>query len=182
MLDPQKIVAIARSYVGQEEIPPNAGFKDPAFAGKMIRAGFVKGDSWCAIFAKMVWLEAAGNDTALRSLIMRLLSPSALTTYYQCAHDGSFKVGDEPRPGAIVVFKHGTDPGGHLGHEGICTNGPGFFLSQGNYFNGFTSVEGNTTPNDPNARSGGITAEKTHELHLSPNPTGLNIIGFIYPS
>lgn len=175
MLDPQKIVAIARSYIGQEEIPPNAGFKDPAFAGKMIRAGFVKGDSWCAIFAKMVWLEAAGNDTALRSLIMRLLSPSALTTYYQCSHDGSFKVGAEPRAGAIVVWKHGVVPANHEGHEGICTEidtNPACF----------GSVEGNTSPNDPNARSGGITAEKIHGLGLPPNPTGLNLIGFIYPS
>ena len=52
------IARIAQSYNGQEEIQPNQGFKDPAYAAKIAATGWVKPDPWCAAAAIVVWTQA----------------------------------------------------------------------------------------------------------------------------
>lgn len=49
-----KIVEVAKSYVGQEEISGNMGFKDFDFNKQMKAVGFYLGAPWCAFFAKLV--------------------------------------------------------------------------------------------------------------------------------
>jgi hypothetical protein len=169
-----KIITIARGYVGQSEIPPNAGFKDASFEAKMKAMGWQKGWAWCAIEAKLIWMEAAAGNPTLQAQIRHLCSPSALGTLHNYATTPGFTVSQIPVPGAIVVFKHGIDPNAYEGHEGVVVS----VDPDGIHYN---SVEGNTSPTDPNERNGGICAEKTHLLSLPPNPRGLNLKGFIYP-
>jgi hypothetical protein len=169
------IVKIARSYIGQDEIPPNMGFKDPVFDAKMRAVGFINSYAWCSLFAKLVWLEASKDNLTLQAKIRRLCGPSALGTLHNFGQAGGFVMNKIPAPGCIVVWKHGTDPAGYLGHAGIVTAAFGM----ADY--SFTSVEGNTSPTDPNERNGGTTAEKRHSLNLPPNPHGLNLVSFIHP-
>lgn len=169
-----KIVSIARSYVGQDEIPPNMGFKDPKFDAKMRAVGFINTYAWCSLFAKLVWLESISDQLVLEAKIRRLLGPSALGTLHNVVQAGGFTISQVPTEGAIVIWKHGTDPNGYEGHAGIVVSVDADCVH-------FKSVEGNTSPTDPNERNGGTCAEKTHALHLPPNPHGLNLKGFIYP-
>jgi hypothetical protein len=169
----EKITAVAMSYIEQDEIPPNKGFKDPTFDKAMRAMGFQTGWAWCSIFAKLVWMEAyAGCDPAFRIKLNKHFSPSALGTLHNFAQDPQFTVNQVVVPGGIVIWKHGTDPHEFTGHAGIGITAEG---------NGFRSVEGNTSPTDPNERNGGTTALKIHQLGLPPNPKGLNFLGCVHP-
>lgn len=167
-----KIISIAQGYIGEQEILGNKGFKDQKFQKDMEAVGWSYGDAWCASFAKMVYLKAyQGSD--LGRLLANLMNPSALGTYYNIAHEGTFKVSQEPERGAIVIFKEGTDHAKFTGHAGIVTSANEHT---------FLSIEGNTGGTDPNIREGYIVAQKPHQLGLPPNPHGLNIVGFIIPN
>lgn len=177
-MSPDLIVKIARSYVGQDEIPPNMGFKDPKFDAKMRAVGFINSYAWCSLFAKLVWLESLSDELVIQAKIRRLLGPSALGTLHNVGQAGGFVIDKIPAPGSIVIWKHGTDPSGYQGHAGIVTQTAESLSG----LKGFSSVEGNTSPTDPNERNGGTTAEKIHGLDLPPNPHGLNLVAFIHPT
>ena len=170
-----KIISIAKSYIGQQEIIPNAGFKDKTFEAKMIAAGWYKGAAWCEFMAKSTWLEAYAG-TQWEKLINTLLNGSALSSYYACSHDGRIKVSQQPVPGAIAIFKLGTDPAKHEGHAGIVIDTSQIDSDI------FVDVEGNTNDgSNPNIRDGFIVATKQRFLGLKPEPKILNLIGFILP-
>lgn len=173
MLIAEKIVSIAKSYIGQEEVLGNLGFKDAQFEDKMKEAGWEVGQAWCAYLGESVWRQAYGESHPLYKTISRLFSASALSTYYNFANSKQFKVGKQAQPGALVIWKHGTDPAKHTGHLGIVT-------SAGIPPTTFQSVEGNTTSGNPNEREGYIVAEKLHPLDRLPTPNGLNLVGFVY--
>jgi hypothetical protein len=167
-----KIISIAKSYVGEQEILGNKGFKDAKFQKDMEAIGWHYGDPWCADLVRLIYLKAyEGTDSG--RLLANLLSGSALGTYYNIAHDGTFTVSQTPVPGAIVIFKEGTDPAKFTGHAGIVKD-----VVTGT---SFRSIEGNTS-DQPDIREGYIVAMKTHLLNLPPNPDGLNIVGFIIPN
>lgn len=171
MLIAEKIVSIARSYIGQEEVLGNLGFKDAQFEEKMKEAGWEVGQAWCAYLGESVWRQGYGESHPLYKTISRLFSASALSTYYNFANSKQFKTGSVPYPGALVIWKHGTDPAKHTGHLGIVTSAADTT---------FLSVEGNTTGDDPNMREGYIVAEKKHNLFAPASPKGLNLVGFVY--
>jgi len=172
-LDSNKIITIARSYIGKTEVLGNKGFTDPSLLAKMKIAGWQPGYAWCALLAEIIWKEAAAGDMETITVLDHLFSASSLSTYYNFAHSVQFKVGQVPQLGALVIWKHGIDPKKWEGHTGIVTT-----ISNG----GFTSVEGNTSGKDPNIREGYIVAEKTHQLGMPKKAGILNIVGFVYPS
>ena len=168
------IVGVAQKYVGMQEIPGNMGFKDADFQKKMEAVGHLKGQAWCAYFAELVWKQAYTTNTPESAAVLKkldkLFSASATATFKNFELDGTFKVGQVPMPGAIVIFRHGI---GWQGHAGIVTA----------YANGektFASVEGNT--NASGGREGIEVALKSRKLGLPLNKNGLNIVGFIYPN
>lgn len=171
-MDANKIVTIARSYVGQTEVLGNKGFTDPSLLAKMKLAGWAPGYAWCALLAEIIWKESVGPNNPVWLLLDKLFSASALSTYYNFAHSKDFTATEIPVPGALVIWKHGIDPKQWTGHAGIVTT---------NTDKDFHSVEGNTSGKDPNIREGYIVAEKPHVLGLPPNPKGLNVLGFIPP-
>lgn len=167
------IVGIAQKYIGEQEIAGNMGFKDADFQKKMEAVGFLKGQAWCTLFTELVWKEAYNLNTpeatAILAKLDKLFSASATATYKNFELDGTFKVGQVPMPGAIVIFRHGI---GWQGHAGIVTA----------YANGektFATVEGNT--NKDGSREGFEVDPKSRKLGLPLNKNGLNIVGFIYP-
>lgn len=171
-MDAEKIIQIARSYIGQTEVLGNKGFTDPGLLSKMKIAGWQPGYAWCALLAEIIWKESIGDADPLFPVLDHLFSASSLSTYYNFAHSAQFTVSQIPIPAALIIWKHGTDPKKWEGHTGIVTTIDG---------TGFNSVEGNTSGTDPNIREGYIVAEKHHVLGLKPKPTTLNIVGFVYP-
>ncbi len=165
----QKIVQIAGSYVGQQEISGNKGFKNPAFQKKMQDCGWQINNAWCSFFAELVWKEAYGKSNPLYNTLDRLFSPSAVATFGNFkGHPTNFKTGDKPKVGALVVWRYGNGWQGHIGIvESIDKNT-------------FVSIEGNT--NKDGGREGIEVARKHRSLGMPFRKQGLNLIGFVYAS
>lgn len=124
-----KIIETAKNYVGQKELPPNAGFKDKYLTEKMIKIGWKKGWHWCCLFAKLVFKESYsaiyGDNSEQVNSIVKLFSANSQQTYRNFEKKGL--TGKEPRPGAVMILKYK----GVSGHTGIVTEvrGEGYFMT-----------------------------------------------------
>jgi hypothetical protein len=164
-----KIVQTGLSYVGQQEISGNKGFKNAAFQKKMEECGWSMTQSWCAYFAELVWKEAFGKSHPLWKTLDRLFSPSATATFANFkGHPTEFATGKTPKVGALVVWQYGN---GWQGHIGVVTE----LVDKTT----FKTVEGNT--NSSGGREGIEVAVKTRKLGEPFKAKGLNIVGFVYP-
>lgn len=161
----EKIVQIAKSYIGQREISGNKGFIDPNFDKKMRGVGFYTGAPWCGFFAMLVWKES-GVDLAL-------LSPASRQIIEKATKAKNWHT--KPVPGAVVVwasFKNGKRL--TTGHIGVVTevNADGV---------GYSTIEGNTT--DKGGREGIMVAVRNR--HLTQDKwtvnDGLRLMGFVHP-
>jgi len=161
-----KIVAAAKSYVGQQEIQPNAGFKDPAFLAKMVARGWQKGQSWCAYLGKQCWVDAYADDAAKLAKVKALLNGSAVESLHNCKADAAFTVNLTPAPGALCVFQDGSTVHGHMA---VCVGGG----------DPFPTIEGNSN-SDGSANGYEVVAHSRHMAMIN-NTAGMHIIGFIHP-
>jgi hypothetical protein len=164
-----KIISVAEGYLGQQEIPGNAGFVDSKFEAQMRMVGWDKGQSWCAYFTELVWKRAFGKPSTFAPALDKLFSPSATATWANFKGSNIFKTGAVPRPGALVVWRYGT---GWQGHIGIVTGGINAATGK------FPTIEGNT--NASGAREGLYVMRKSRPLLFNQTGSGLNLIGFIY--
>jgi len=164
-----RIIAIAESYIGQTEIPGNMGWMDKTFQKKMIEVGFYMKAPWCAFFTKLVYGETYYDNKMLHAAVAKCCSGGALLTLQNHEHNGTFSVGEEPRPGAIVIWRlgHGTS-----GHAGIV-------VSVDKATNTMTTIEGNT--NAKGSREGVCVAKKLRTITRPYQAAGLNVEGYIYP-
>jgi hypothetical protein len=165
-MDGATIVKVAEKYLGQTEKAGNRGWLDKDFEARMKLVGWASGHSWCAYFAELVWKEAYGPDHKLYRAMDKLFSASSTATYANFSGSALFKVSQQPRPGALVVWRQGTDWRGHIG---ICTTGP--------RLGKFDTIEGNT--NAAGSREGMYVARKVRRLGEPFKPKGLNLVGFI---
>jgi hypothetical protein len=166
-----KIAAIAESYVGEMEIPGNKGFKNPEFQKKMLAMGFKISHAWCMYFCELSWKEAYGTRHSIYPIIDKLISASALSTYYNFSGADGWVVDKTPSVGSIMCFKHGLDPRKWEGHGCIVTE----LLADKKV----RSIDGNT--NDQGGREGYIVSRKVRSYGSTPTPRGLNFLGFIHP-
>lgn len=155
------IVDIARSYIGQKEIPNNQGFVDTSFDAKMRSVGFVNGYSWCAIFAHLVFKEALSSVDYQK--VKKLFSVSALATFNNFKN-ANYAIKNFPSVGDLVIWQHGNST---LGHEGIVSSVTPDYK--------YMHISGNT--NSQGGREGIEVAEKRGSYNK--NTSGLNIKGFI---
>jgi hypothetical protein len=163
----EKVIAAARSIIGQKEIPGNKGFVDPVFEKRMKDTGWNKGESWCCYTTELIWKTAFTTSHYLYEEIDKLFSGSAVKTFSNFKDSPHFETGPTPRHGAISIFRHGK---GWEGHAGIVI--PVIDI------NTFHNVEGNT--NASGGREGIEVAEKIRHLNEPFKANGLNIEGFIY--
>lgn len=163
-----KIIEIAKSYIGQEEVKDNKGFKSPEFLQKMKSVGWYIGAPWCAFLAKLIWMEAfILLDTAGASLVKKYSNGSALDTYHNYAKSPEFHVTKTPTLGAIIIWQEGD---GHSGHAGVVVG----IVDKDTVL----TIEGNTNING--SREGYIVAIKTRKIN-NPHGPGLNFVGFVQP-
>lgn len=167
---------IARTYIGETELPKNSGFTHAAFAAKMIDVGFQKGQAWCSYFGELCCIEAAPTKAAMLSA---LFDASAVKTLRNFEKAGYTKY-TTSAPGFIAIFQtyiNGVaDWTGHLCivSEYLPSSTPGVAPMM-------RTIDGNT--NDVGGREGYIVAEKTRKVTFEIPPTGrhLVLIGFINP-
>lgn len=159
-----KIVEVAKSYVGQEEISGNMGFKDFDFNKQMKAVGFYLGAPWCAFFAKLVW-----KVSGVPKEVYDLVKPSALATM-RAFVDAGYKIHAEPKPGYLVIYrKYVSNKVTTAGHVAVACWGN----SQE-----FYTVDGNS--NASGGREGKEVVEKQREYRWKTTD-GLRLIGFIDP-
>lgn len=167
-----RIIEVAKSYLHIREKPGNSGFNDPKFEAEMKRRGWIKGQSWCAYFVELVYVEA---EVLPYDVLNKLHSAGAvrtITNYRKMFPKAFSKV---PTRGALVGFRHMIDGKPHpkgLGHIGICEN-PADMQSN------FWTIDGNT--NAAGSREGDRVAEKKRSLGAFGTTHGLQLIGFIDP-
>lgn len=163
-----KLVDVAKKYIGQTEKPGNMGFTDAEFEKKMQAVGFQKTHAWCSYFVELCLKEAYPEKFAEFD---KLCSGSAVQTFKNFQNAG-YLIGYVPCAGHVVVWQQMKE-GQPLwsGHIGIVSS-----VQDNNWI--FESIEGNT--NDEGGREGYIVAEKTRK-HLADVKDGLKIIGFIQP-
>ena len=166
-MNAEKVIEVAERYLGQTEIAGNKGWKDKTFEAKMKAVGWKPTDSWCAYFTELVWKEAYGKEHKLWPAMDKLFSASATATYANFSQSSLFKVGKLPAPGALAVWRYGTDWRGHIG---ICTSAA--------VLGKFDTIEGNT--NAAGGREGMFVAKKLRALGQPHRPAGLNLVGFVY--
>lgn len=156
-----KIIEVAKSYLGQKEIPGNMGFINPEFEKKMDAVGFQKTYAWCSLFMELVVKEALPDFYAAHE---KLFSASATTTYKN--FDIAGKTTQVPMPGMGVIWRHGN---GWQGHAGIVVqlNADGTFIA----------IEGNG--NAAGGREGIEVVQKIRHLHAPFSASGLNLVGFL---
>jgi hypothetical protein len=164
---PAALISYAAWYIGQMEKPGNSGFKDPAFEKEMVAAGWLKGDPWCATFAKMVFRKLFTGD--LLASVNKNFNASAKQTADRVRGAGVFAVGLVPIPGAVVLFLHGHGPSGHAG----------IVASVDLAKNTMYCIEGNT--NASGSREGDRVARKPRTITRPFTADGLNVYLFIYP-
>ena len=165
----EKIIGIAKSYIGQLEIKGNQGFVDKAFEKKLRGVGFYTGAPWCAFFGKLVYMEAYADNKALRLAIANNSNGSALETLRNHENNGTFAIGETPKPGAMVIWRMGKGKSGHFGIvESVDIKA-----------NTMTTIEGNTNANG--SREGDRVAEKLRTVTRNFQDAGLNVEGYIYP-
>nr|WP_067054078.1 CHAP domain-containing protein [Mucilaginibacter sp. L294] len=164
-----RIIAIAKGYIGQLELKGNQGFVNKDFGKKLIQVGFYQGAPWCAFFVKLVYGEAYYDIKFLHEAIAKNNTGGALDTLKRHENAGVFTVGETPKPGAIVLWRHGS---GTTGHAGIVVA-----VDEAN--NTMTTVEGNTNANG--SREGDRVAQKLRTITRPFQENGLNVAGYIYP-
>ncbi len=154
------IVAVAKSYLNQEETTGNSGFKNLWFQKVLLAMGWYKGASWCAFTGKAIWYNAfLKADPTGAKLVLKYATGSSLGTYEAFAKSKEFHVQQEPVVGGLVIFSEGNGPNGH---EGVVTE----LIPGGN-----TSQAG--------SREGTIVLEKSFFMSKPFLAHGLNLKGFV---
>jgi len=163
-----EIIKQAKSYIGQEEIPPNLGFKDAAFQKKMLAVGFYRSASWCAFFVMVVLFGAYADAPIILAYLKKYCSPSTHTMWLNFKASKEVITGTLPRLGAVAIWQEGD---GTNGHTGIVID----VDADGKHF---TSIEGNT--NGAGGREGYRVWANVHTLGLPHSLHNLNLLGFAY--
>lgn len=161
-----EIVQEAKSYLGQQEIQPNLGFKDPAFAAKMNAVGFYRSASWCGFFVMVVLFGVYVDAPTMLAYLKRYCSPSTHTMWANFRASKEVITGQVPKLGAVAIWQEGDGTNGHTGIV-VAVNG-----------NEFTCAEGNS--NSDGSRNGYEVAENTHIVGKPHSINRLNLLGFAY--
>lgn len=167
------IIDSVKSYVGQQEISGNLGFKTPFFHKLMVGVGFQRTHPWCCYFAELCWREgykkALPNRADIDQILHTLFSASVMQTRNNFAKSGikyGFTVTMTPEPGSLIIWQSAKNKS--FGHIGIVTGVVG---------NTIYTIEGNT--DTEGSREGIAVAKKVRTLDFTNKKTGLNLIGFI---
>lgn len=187
----EKIVNVAKIFLGQQEVRGNLGFLSSSdeilakykdilgldmalsFEDMMKNVGWQKKQAWCAYYAELVWKLAYSSENGLFvTELDRLFSASAVMTFKNFEKAGwEINKKTNPGPGSLAVWQKYKNGKPHWsGHIGI-------YVGKNND-DMLRTIDGNT--NDDGSREGYEVAEKTRRFNFNTN-NGLRLIGFVEP-
>ncbi len=164
----KQVIAIALSYVGQQEIKGNKGFTDKEFEKRMKAVGFQSGWAWCCLFAELCYISAFVDK---KEELTKLFSASVTKTARNFVASKNWEMVDKPTPGALAIFRVvRSERPQWQGHIGI--------VEKVNKDKTFQCIEGNA--NSSGGREGIEVANRKRRL-VFDLPNGLVLQGFIVP-
>lgn len=163
-LPTNKVLEVARKYIGQTEIYQDKGFDDKQFEQKMKAIGWKVNLPWCAYFIRLVFLEAFENEK--RQLLKQLISSSSQQTFANFKKNEKnynwFSTSKNLQAGSIAVWQSQKNQSrGHLAIVESVSN------------NGFISIDGNSGANPPRIKRTNRSLNEFNET------TGNKLIGFV---
>lgn len=174
-----RIISISKSWIGQEEIQPNKGFKDPDFEAFIMTSDWIAPDPWCAALAIATWLKAYEDSPVLLARIKKLISLNSQQMGRNFHTDPIWPTSTtEIIPGSMIIYAEGDSY--TSGHTEVDVDDPQITPST---TSGFKVVAGNTIPagNPGNMREGYIVATHNHILGQPHSTLGLNFVRAIHP-
>lgn len=159
-----KVIDTAKKYVGQFELPGNAGFKNAEFQKSLEADGWQKSQAWCCYFAEMVFEEAYPE---IEKELDKLFSANCVKTLENFEKAGYY-ISTIPVTGSLMIMRKYVDnKPTEQGHAGIVIE----TINNSEW----KSVEGNT--NSAGSREGDSVQIKHRSLMY--HPTGLRVAGFV---
>jgi hypothetical protein len=159
-----KIITLARTYLGEQEIAGNAGFKSVRLQNELAKDGWRKGEAWCCYLQEMLWEEAYPEH---EKIFDKLFSANCVQTLANFSKAG-YEMSTIPKLGALgIMRKYVDNKPTQSGHALLVTE----LINNTEW----KSVEGNT--NVAGAREGELVAEQKRSLLYKP--TGLRMEGFV---
>lgn len=156
-----KILAVALSFVGYEEIKGNQGFKNSEFEELMMSYGFVKPKPWCATFVKAVYGEAGINHQFMTAGVV-----NTMRRYISLSSDN--KLHSKPVEGCLAIYRRFENGVPQIqGHVGIVEK-----IGKAD----FMLIEGNS--NDRGYREGKKVAYNKKVYNWNTD-NGLRLLGFL---
>jgi hypothetical protein len=159
------IVTIAKTFVGEKELPKNTGFVNPKLQAEMELDGWRKGEAWCCYLQEMLWEQAYPK---FEKEFDYLFSGSCMQTWRNFVKEG-YATSTLPRPGSVCIMQKYVDgKATESGHALLVTR----LLDRTRW----EGIEGNT--NEAGSREGELVGEKIRAL--AKPLTGLRVVGFIW--
>jgi hypothetical protein len=165
----EKIVEVAKRYVGKKEISGNKGWTDKEFQKEMKAMGWQYGQPWCMYLVKLIWRKAYQelypDNAAIIAIINVNITGGSLDTAARVRKWKDFEFSQKPQVGAIAIWQKTSNTGHGAVVIGCPTNSR--FID---------TVEGNT--NTAGGRDGDSSMIKKRDLEMK---SSLHLLGFVIP-
>ena len=122
----ERVVEIARSFIGKKEISGNKGWNDKKFQRLMELCGWETSQAWCAYFVELVYKLAVEQEpekwpkNPFVVYLNKLHSAGAVKTYDNFAGTEFFTATKIPEPGSLICYrKYINGQPSWQGHIGI---------------------------------------------------------------
>ncbi len=165
----EKIVEVAKRYVGKKEIAGNKGWTDKDFEKAMKKVGWQFGQPWCMYLARLIWCIAYAELYPERPDIYAIINVNitggSIDSAARVRKWKDFEFNQKPQVGAIAIWQK-TSATGH-GAVVIGCKPDSRFID---------TVEGNT--NTAGGRDGDSSMIKKRDLEMK---SSLHLLGFVIP-
>jgi hypothetical protein len=159
-----KIINLARTYIGEQEISGNQGFKSARLQNELSKDGWRKGEAWCCYLQEMLWEEAYPEH---ETTFDKLFSANCVQTLENFRKAG-YEISTIPKLGSLGIMRQYVD-------NKPTSKGHALLVTELRSHTEWKSVEGNTT--GAGVREGELVWEQIRSLMYKP--TGLRMEGFV---
>lgn len=163
------LIESASRWIGEKEIPPNAGFYNKDIEKAMREIGWAPPMAYCILSCKRWAIDAFPER---KDVFMKLFSPNVQDTMENFLK-GGYKIGMTPTPNTIVLWSSWSEGSKTTkGHAAVCKGG----TPNGNFF----TIEGNTDAGGGREGDGFYERTRPFVRIVPPTKTHLIVEGFLH--
>ena len=166
----EKVVVTAREFLFSN-INDSREYNEPITRTKLIQFDWDPNFAAASVFVEIVWKMAIGRESQHEwQRLDRLFSPSAVATHCNFRGGKTYKTGNVPEKGAIVIWRKGNTWMGDMGIvSDVSADKSSFDVIQGSVMHGSDSI------------FLAVTERKGKMSALPFRYDKMNVLGFIYP-